>query len=548
MKTKRDGAQHTVLIVDDDKNTRETLGIILKAGGYSIMTASSGKEALSFLDAALPSLVLSDVSMPGMDGFELCRRLKNDPKTAHVPVVLVTGMISDEDLEKGIEAGADDYVKKPCDKEEILLRLRNILRLSEAHRKQRQLFDCASQGIMAVAIDTKIIVMINRAMCAMLGYGEDELLGMSIGAIHPSDAREEIDREFAAHGRKEKSTAWNVPFKHKDGRMVYADISTSVIQFDDAMCVVGFYTEATERMKIEAKLRLDEDKLLFMEAELRHAQKMEAVGRLASGIAHEINTPTQFVGDNTRFLQQSFADLIPVIDSCVNMISAVRSGNSAHEAAALCEKAMSEADIDYLKEEIPKAAKQSLEGIERVATIVRAMKEFAHPGSKEKTHVDLNRLIESTVTVSRNEWKYTADMKLDLSPLPLVHCLPGEINQVLLNLIVNAAHTISDAAKLNGSNDKGMISISTKQTNGHVEIRIKDTGMGIPEDIRDKIMEPFFTTKEVGRGTGQGLAIARSVIVDKHHGKLSFESEVGHGTIFVIVLPLEAGDSQEKGE
>jgi signal transduction histidine kinase len=194
--------------------------------------------------------------------------------------------------------------------------------------------------------------------------------------------------------------------------------------------------------------------------------------------------------------------------------------------------------------EVPQAIQQSLQGIGRVTTIVRAMKEFSHPGSEEKSDTDLNRAIETTITVARNEWKYVAEVVTDFDPaLPLVRCLPGEINQVILNLIVNAAHAIADVVENNGKS-KGTITIRTRSQGDRVEIRVSDTGTGIPETIRAKIFDPFFTTKGVGKGTGQGLAIAHSVIVDKHGGTISCETEVGKGTTFVIRLPLLSSTPQ----
>jgi signal transduction histidine kinase len=194
-------------------------------------------------------------------------------------------------------------------------------------------------------------------------------------------------------------------------------------------------------------------------------------------------------------------------------------------------------ELEYLQEEIPKAIGQLLAGVDHVARIVRAMKEFSHPGPLEKMPVDINRAIESTVTVSRNEWKYVADLTTDLDPnLPLVYCIAGEFNQVMLNLIVNAAHAIS--AVLEGSGRKGTIRISTRLKEKCVEIRVSDTGLGIPEAIQSKVFDPFFTTKPVGKGTGQGLAIAHAVIVTKHQGTISFETAAGVGTTFIIHMPF----------
>lgn len=279
---------------------------------------------------------------------------------------------------------------------------------------------------------------------------------------------------------------------------------------------------------------------LVLEQELGQAQKLQSIGHLAAGIAHEINTPTQFVSDNLRFFSDSFRDITTIIGQYQVVVRSAKSGLCAPDLIAACEKESQRVDLDFLLEEIPKAIAQSTEGMARVASIVRAMKEFAHPGTDEKICVDLNKAIESTVTVARNEWKYVADLTTDLAPsLPPVPCFLGQFNQVILNMIVNASHAIADVTK--GTSAKGIISITTRAVNGWAEIRISDSGSGIPEEIRTKIFDPFFTTKEVGKGTGQGLAIAHSVIVDKHQGSISVESKVGRGTTFIVRLPLEAG-------
>ena len=276
---------------------------------------------------------------------------------------------------------------------------------------------------------------------------------------------------------------------------------------------------------------------LSLERELVQAQKLESIGHLAAGIAHEINTPTQFVGDNVRFLSDSFSDLTAVLDRHRALLVSVKTGTCAPDLIEACEAESRRADLDYLVEEIPKAIAQSTEGVERIAAIVRAMKEFSHPGSDEKTCVDLNKAIETTVTVARNEWKYVADLITDLAPdLPLVPCLLSQFNQVILNMIVNATHAIADVVK--GTGGKGTVTITSRHVEGWAEIRITDSGTGIPEEIQQKIFDPFFTTKEVGKGTGQGLAIAHSVIVDKHQGTITIESEVGRGTTFIVRLPL----------
>ncbi len=278
---------------------------------------------------------------------------------------------------------------------------------------------------------------------------------------------------------------------------------------------------------------------LVLEHDLGQAQKLQSIGHLAAGIAHEINTPIQFVGDNLRFFSDSFRDVTAVLGRHQAVLRSVKTGTCSPDVIAACEEESRRVDIDFLVEEIPKAIDQSTEGITRVASIVRAMKEFAHPGNDDKVCVNLNRAIESTVTVARNEWKYVADLTTDLAPsLPFVPCLVGQFNQVILNMIVNATHAIADVTK--GTGAKGTILITTRAVDRWVEIRIADSGAGIPEEIRTKIFDPFFTTKEVGKGTGQGLAIAHSVIVDKHQGTITLESVVGRGTTFIVRLPLAA--------
>ncbi len=284
----------------------------------------------------------------------------------------------------------------------------------------------------------------------------------------------------------------------------------------------------------------------FLESQLAQAQKLESIGQLAAGIAHEINTPTQYVGDNTRFLRDAFTELRGLLEKYAQLAEAAKSGEVTPELLAEVEATVEDVDVDYLQQEIPKAIDQSLEGVERVATIVRAMKEFSHPGVEEKTATDINKAIESTITVARNEWKYVAEVVTDFDPdLPLVPCLAGEFNQVILNIIINAAHAIADVVG-NDGDTKGTIKISTRRDGDAVEIRISDTGTGIPEENRDKIFDPFFTTKEVGKGTGQGLAIAHSVVVRKHGGSIAFETEVGKGTTFIIRLPIRSESTQRR--
>ena len=267
-----------------------------------------------------------------------------------------------------------------------------------------------------------------------------------------------------------------------------------------------------------------------LEEQLRQAQKFEAIGQLAAGVAHEINTPTQYVGDNTRFLRDSWAALARLARTQPDDAATSRQqrGLSA-ELLTQFDQLAEQADMDYLLKEIPEAIAQSLDGVQRVAKIVQGMKEFSHPGSEEKRAIDINKAIETTITVARHEWKYVADVVTHFDPtLPLIPCLIGEFNQVILNLIINAAHAIATAVE-NGSAEKGTITITTSHDSQWAEIAVQDTGMGIPEEIRSRIFEPFFTTKALGKGTGQGLTLAHSAIVNRHQGQIWFQTETGKG-------------------
>lgn len=274
-----------------------------------------------------------------------------------------------------------------------------------------------------------------------------------------------------------------------------------------------------------------------VEIQLRHAQKMEAVGQLAAGIAHEINTPIQFIGDNLRFLSEAHGSLKRLMDTLPDLLDQAKAIPACSEKVQAYEALQEAEDFQYLMEEAPQALSQSMEGVERVSTIVKAMKYFSHPGTVGQVMVDLNQAIGSTLTVSRNEWKYVADVETHFDEkLPLVPCYPGEFNQVILNIIINAAHAIAEVVG-GREGSKGLITVSTSQIGEWVEVRIKDTGPGIPAAVLSQIWVPFFTTKPVGKGTGQGLSIVHSVMA-KHGGTAVAESEVGQGATFILRFPL----------
>ena len=373
------------------------------------------------------------------------------------------------------------------------------------------------------------IVLWNAKAEDVLGFDAHEVMG-----LHVSQCGIEWDWDKIADGilqsryNNRPMRVDDVAFRGPEGDERFLGLTVNPLNGDNksilGLTIIG--SDITDRKN--------------METQLQQSHKMEAIGQLAAGIAHEINTPVQFVGDNTRFFQDSFDDLIRVIKKQQEALAAARSNSLTDELVEETEQIIEEADLAYLEEEVPLAIVHSLKGVERIAKIVQAMKIFAHPGMVAKEPVDINQEIEKTITITRNEWKYVADLKTDFEEsLPLVPIFRAEFNQVILNMIVNAAHAIAENNKDNPS-EKGTIHIRTVHEGDQAKIYIGDTGAGIPEDIQHKIFDLFFTTKEPGKGTGQGLAISHSVIVKKHNGTLTLESQEGTGTTFIIGLPLEA--------
>ncbi|MFK7997900.1 MAG: response regulator [Granulosicoccus sp.] len=280
------------------------------------------------------------------------------------------------------------------------------------------------------------------------------------------------------------------------------------------------------------------------EVELRHAQKLEVVGQMAAGIAHEINTPIQFVGDSLMFLNNAFSDLKIVASVSQSCLEVLKDDQETHKTL---QEALKNADIEYLVDRVPKALDRARNGLERVSNIVKAMNEFSHPDQREMSIADLNSAVESTLVVAANEYKYSATLNTELQELPPVHCHIGNINQVLLNLIINAAHAIID--QHGPSVTDGMITVKSWVEGENVVVSVTDNGSGIPVPVQNRIFDPFFTTKEIGKGTGQGLSISHKIVVENHGGKLHFDTEPGVGTTFYLTLPIDpANRSAEKNK
>jgi PAS domain S-box-containing protein len=915
--------RHTILVVDADVSIGESLRTLLCQDGCDVTSASSFREALEVLKGQLPCMLFADVMMSGMDGIELTRRLKQDPRTAHIPVALITARAQEDDVPKGISAGAVDYLTKPFDMQVVRMRVRSHMQLHEAHIERQCLhshlsvissvskdaivivdndgnvlrWNEAAEGILGytraealgnnlqkllaprqstamprqplslfqpkgevevgdkklelvvisksgeevpmvltlvpVGVDGKwcavgivsdigkhkrmqdvlkqreeeyrllfetsrdalttisppswkftscnqatvamfganaeadvtkcgpwdmspecqtngrssreeaqamiekamregsvsfpwvhkrldgelflcdviltrvehggepflqatmrditervrvqkalqasearyrasfedasvgqvltdkggCFLEVNAAFAGMLGYGPNELVGKcfcelthpedvakSIGALEDLLRGQRVSRLVKRYLRKDGTTVWvdmnvaalrnprgeviqfitsvidisermraeeaakessrfltmlldaiPVPIYYKDmdgtyrganiafagllggeesilGKTAFEIFPLDMAQYDQSkdhellarQGVQVFETRLRTRLGtvrdvifhkatftgpngflgglIGAVLDVTDRKRI--ESELGHARKLEAVGQLAAGIAHEINTPAQYVGDGVYFLNVAFDAYRQLVAKYRVAVEVLDRGDANANLINEIRELEDEADLDYIEANVPGSFVRCLDGISRISSIVRAMKEFSHPDQREKSPADLNQALQNTLIIAHNEYKYVADVDAEFGDLPPVLCHLGDLNQVFLNLIVNAAHAIGEVVGKEG--EKGHIRIRTYQQNDWVCIDIIDTGAGVPESIRDRIFDPFFTTKEVGKGTGQGLAIARSVVVDKHGGTLTFESQVGKGTTFTIRLPIDGGGSGQK--
>ena len=570
--------QTTILLAEDDLVVQQSMAIYLQQQGYRTIETDNGTHALELFSSRKPDILLTDLRMPGLDGLQLLSEvIAREPD---IPVIIVSGMGTMEDAIEALRIGAWDYITKPIHElallghavERALERAVLLQRSNQYHKtleetvagrtaelkkrtrelereiKQRQAADAAilhAKNEWEYTVDSipdfialldmeHRLVRVNKPLARAVGMPPEEMIGER--CCHILRGRDEVP-EDCPHSRvmldgcpctlevEEKQLGGFIQFTASP----FHDPSDNTLI---GSVLIGRNTTARKKMEREKEA---------IQSQLLHAQKLESVGQLAAGIAHEINTPTQFIGTNIDFLQESFVDVGKLINHLHALLKTAKAGKVKVMPAMITEieETLEEVDWEYLADEIPEAIRQSRDGVQRVTSIVQAMKEFSHPGSRKKERVNINRIVETTVTVARNEWKYVADIQLQLdNELPLIPCLADEMGQVILNLLVNAAHGI--AAKLgdNPTGKKGAITISTIPRDQYVELSMTDTGTGIPVGIRKKIFDPFFTTKEVGKGTGQGLAIARDVIVNKHSGMLDVESTEGEGATFTIRLPF----------
>jgi len=515
-----------LLLVEDNAADARVVERHLKDAGLNNVTSDwvqTAADAIERLEKVEYDLILLDLGLPDASGLQALRALRAVADLT--PIIVLTGS---DDYKQGLGAvreGAQDYLEKRRVNAGMLSRVvsysveRNTFHrdLVRATRRYQDLFNNVPVSLFTANRDgmlkTANAACVKLLSCQGLPLHKVNVLNL---LFEPGKRAHFLDLMSS----QRMVEGWETVIYDCKGKKLHVLVNTAPL-YDSSQSFAGWEGCLTDISMLKQTLE-ERDRL---EDNLRQAQKLEAIGQLAAGIAHEINTPTQYVGDNLRFLKESFGELDSVLGQLVKA--------GGQQASKLLESV----DFDYLKEEIPRALNQSLEGVDRVAKIVRAMKEFSHP-AREKTATDLNRAIQSTITVASNEWKYVAEIEMDLdASLPAVHCSPAEFNQVVLNIVVNAAHAIGDVVG-DGGKGKGKIRVKTRPDGDWAIVEISDSGCGMPPHIQQRIFDPFFTTKEVGKGTGQGLAIAHNVVVDKHGGTIKVTSSPGAGTTFIIRLPI----------
>jgi two-component system, NtrC family, sensor kinase len=571
-----------ILIVEDDFISRNILKKMLVEMGQSVIEAENGQSGWEILKSENIKLIISDWMMPGMNGLELCRKIRSGSFKEYIYIIMLTAKDRRADLMEVFRAGADDYIPKPFDPEELRARVMTGLRiidleqrhndlaqtLIESRNKLRAVIDSLNEEIVSLDRDMRI-VSVNKAFAARHQLDPPELVGKKCGDQRLSKCdflRDEGIRSMIA-AAFDKATGQKTMFTSEDaqGQPVYRQIQCMPVHDDGGKVfqVVIVSQDVTEQRrktkeiqnlneqllatsaKIEAQnseLKNTLKRLEETQAHMIQSEKMASIGQLAAGVAHEINNPTGFVSSNLKTLldyQQDIAKLIGKYHMFADNLQKNGMFDSLSDEVKenIQELKVFEDDIDlqYILEDITDLIGDCREGTDRIKKIVLDLKDFAHPGEDKIQTLDINNGLESTLNVVNNEIKYKATVLKDFGDIPAIKGYPQQLNQVFMNILVNAAQAIEK---------KGEITIRTAQVENQVEVKISDTGSGIAEENLQKIFDPFFTTKDVGKGTGLGMNIAYN-IVKKHHGTIAVDSQVGKGTTFTIRLPVNGFEGEE---
>ncbi|MGE0374326.1 MAG: ATP-binding protein [Planctomycetaceae bacterium] len=532
---------------------------------YLVTSASQGEEGFALVTKSIEEsepfdLAFVDMRMPpGWDGLETIEHLWAADPLLQVVICTAYSDYTWSDLTERL--GQRDnllILKKPFDTAEVS-------QLAAALSEKRRLTQLASAKMdllaRVVAVRTReleeaqhesesLLSSIASILVGIDAHGRIKRWNQSAAQMFGIPAEDAIGRPFEGlpidWQDRDCISSLLIPNQNEEGEQSEAEFCDQ----GGVSHIVGFSCFRVAIGDQDGGLLLlgrDITERRSLELQLLQARKLESIGQLAAGVAHEINTPMQYIGDNIDYLKTVFERLHPFLENCTQLIQHAAESEFQPDLTAALGLQAKKLRLASLSEQVSEALDDSADGVRHVSRIVRAMKEFSHPGTAEKSPVDLNRALETTVTVAKNEWKYVAKLEMDLdADLGTVSGFPGELNQVFLNLIVNAAHAIAE--KAGGGEYDGVISLATRQQGGFAQVSIQDNGGGIPERIRDRVFDPFFTTKAVGKGTGQGLAIAHAVIAKQHGGRIWFNVENGVGTTFFIELPFDIETAAEESD
>lgn len=528
-----------ILLVEDDDIDQIAFTRLVKDEGllYDYVICSSVAGAKNVLSCERFDVVVMDYLLGDGVAFEIFDSIKD------TPIIVTTGAGDEGIAVKAMKTGACDYLVKDTQRNYLKvlpLVIDNAIRnkraaddLKQTHTQNEQLLGAIPSILVGIDPDYRITHW-NEAAEKAFGIPAADVIGKPFFDCGIQWDWARIASWITDYHRV---SSWS---SIEDMRYIRPDGKTGCLSIK----LNPFTAEAAEQSGF-LLLAEDTTERKILESQLSEAQKLRSMGQLAAGIAHEVNTPAQHTAHNVRFLQSSFEKISKVLEKYQMLLKANKDGQAPTELVEQTTQLAEQADIEYLREQMPSAIEQSLDGIEQVVRIVQAMKEFAHPGTGDKKAVDINKAIESVIMVSRNYWKHVAEIRTDFdSELPPVSCFPDAVNQVILNMLVNAADAIAQNIE-DKPQAKGIITIKTCQYANWVQIHMSDTGGGIPEEISDRIFEPFFTTKEPDKGTGQGLAICRA-LVDRLGGMITFDSTVNKGTTFTVHLPTESEPAKAK--
>ncbi len=541
-----------ILVVDDDGMNLEFLTEFLNREAYNVDTAQSGEIAMEKVEVNLPDLVLLDVEMPGISGFEVCHRLKADAKTRDIPVIFISGLYETSKKIRGFDVGGVDFVSKPFQYREVLARIRTHLRIvqlqnnltqktkilnrqfqaikvleaksREAEEEMQAMIEFLPIGFLITTIDGHIL-KVNSQLLNIFGFSSfEEISQQSMAALY----HDKKDRgRFLEQIKKGRVEDFEAQFKRADSQVIWCSISA--ISQKDAENQTFFLNSVQD---ITEKKRMEKEKSNLL-IQLTQADKMASIGQLAAGVAHEINNPLGFVSSNLNSLGEYLSDINRLLNLSNRLLSSVQDASVSDEISHRKEAVQSfsrEIEIDFIRNDIDDLMKDCSDGLDRIKKIVIDLKDFAHPGSIEPVSIDINAAIKSTLNVAANELKYKAKITTVLADIPPIMAVPQQLNQVFLNILMNAAQAMDEMDEM------GEITIKTWHGASQNFITISDTGCGISRENLKEIFDPFFTTKEVGEGTGLGMNIAYNII-KAHRGSITVESEISQGTTFKIRLP-----------